>query len=206
MTELLDGRYLSFLAIATLIIITPGPDTVITVRNALAGGPGAAVATALGVITGTAFWLAAAVFGIALVIASWPPALTALRIGGAIYLTYLGISGLRVATRRSGQDESPVPVPRGAPFRQGLVSNLLNAKMGVFYLTVLPTFIRPGDSPLRLGSMVVVYELMVLLWLSAYGYVVSNAARAIGGIRFQRILEGTTGIVLIGIALVLIIE
>ena len=127
--------------------MTPGPDTALTIRNALAGGVRAAFLTAVGVGLGTLFWAAAAVVGVALILSTSPLALWAFRTAGAGYIAYLGVRSLMNARALRTSTEPVVlrALPAGAAFRQGLISNLLNAKTGIFFLTVLPQFVRGGD-------------------------------------------------------------
>ena len=129
---------LAFFTISALVIVTPGPDTALTIRNALVAGRGGGVRTAAGVAAGQACWTLATSAGIAALLNASRPAFLALRLLGAAYLVYLGASSL-VAAFRGARAEHPPPRGRSA-FRQGLLSNLGNPKMAVFFTSLLPQF------------------------------------------------------------------
>jgi threonine/homoserine/homoserine lactone efflux protein len=198
----LDGRFLAFLGVAAVLIVTPGPDTALVTRSALRGGARAASLTALGVALGLLTWGAASAAGLAALLAASALAFTALKIAGAAVLAALGLRSLVAAGRRSGADADdavPAGAGRAAPvFVQGLLGNLLNPKAGAIFLTVVPQFVRPGDPAARLAAMVVVFAAMVCAWLHLYGWLVSRARRRFGA-RLRRALDGATGAVLLGL-------
>src|SRR5262249_44460319 len=136
-----------FLAVAVVVVVTPGVDTALVTRNALLYGRAAAVATAVGVNVGIAFWTVAASIGLAAVVAASAEAFTAVKLAGAVYLVYLGVQAIR-ASRRSGREHAEPttrePITRRIAFRQGLVSNLLNPKIAVFFTSLLPQFVGDG--------------------------------------------------------------
>ena len=90
----MDASLLAFLGIAALVIVTPGPDTALTIRNTLSGGRSGGVGTALGVAAGQAVWTIAASAGLAALLVASAPAFTALRLAGAVYLVWLGAYSL----------------------------------------------------------------------------------------------------------------
>jgi threonine/homoserine/homoserine lactone efflux protein len=201
-----DARLLAFAGVSAVLIMTPGPDTALTLRNAVGGGAAAAVMTALGVATGSAAWVAAAAFGVAALVAS-PVARTALHIGGGVYLAYLGVGSVRRALASDATAmRPPYRATPGAAYRSGLVSNLLNPKAAAFFLTLMPAFIHAGDPITRVAFMAATYEALLLAWLSAYGAFVAVTARAIGSARIRRTLEAAAGIVLVGLAALLVAE
>jgi threonine/homoserine/homoserine lactone efflux protein len=115
-----------FLALAAVVICTPGQDTALTIRNALRGGRRSGVATAAGVALGQICWTVAAAAGVVAVLRASQPAFTALRLAGAAYLVYLGLQSLVAALRRREHRLSSVRATSGGSLRQGLVSNLAN--------------------------------------------------------------------------------
>ena len=190
----------AFLAVATIVIVTPGQDTVLTIRNTLAGGRRDGALTALGVSAGQAVWTLAASAGVAAVIAASEPAFLALRLAGAAYLVYLGLQSLRSAL---GGLTHEVRAHRGrrAPFRQGLLSNLGNPKMAVFFTSLLPQFGASSFwSLLLLGAT---FCLMTLAWLSAYAVAVAKAGDVLRRPRVRRALDAIAGtfLVLFGVRL-----
>ncbi len=176
-----DARFGAYLLVATLLIVTPGPDTALTVRNTLRGGRRAASFTALGIVVGSAAWAAASVFGVTAFLDASPQAFTVYKIVGAIYLAYLGARSLLGSRRTRSEDGASAPSsPPAAPgsrltdFRQGLPSNLLNPKAGAIFITALPQFVVHGDPPARLLLMLLAYETILLVWLNLYGVVVTT--------------------------------
>ncbi len=199
----LDGRLLAWVALSALLIATPGPDTALIIRNALASGPRASTMSALGVSVGILAWAAAATFGVGVLLESSSTAFTILKLAGAAYLVYLGLHSLLGSPPRGELR----PRPRGAAgvggsihaWGQGLFSNLLNPKTGAFFVTVMPQFIVPGDPAIRLLLMVAAFEVMLLAWLIAYGHVVSRFGRSGLGSRVRHFMTRLTGVVLIGL-------
>jgi threonine/homoserine/homoserine lactone efflux protein len=193
-----DGRFLAFLGVAVILIVTPGPDTALVTRNAFRYGLRGASLTALGVSAGLVTWGAVSAAGLAAVLAASATAFTVVRIAGAAVLACLGVRSLVGALR--GEPAAPAaPSGRDAPaFAQGLLGNLLNPKAGAIFLTVVPQFVRPGDPAVRLAAMVAAFALMVCAWLHLYGWAVTRLRRRFGS-RLRRTLDGVTGVVLIGL-------
>ena len=206
-----DARFGAFLAVAALLIVTPGPDTALVTRNALLAGRRAASFTTLGIGAGSIIWALASVFGIAVLLEESMVAFTVCKFVGAAYLGYLGLRSLMAGFRGSRQ-VSATPAPQATQlgervaFRQGLLSNLLNPKAGAIFVTALPQFINPGDPPLRLALMLLTYETILLSWLNLYGYLVSRAGQSRFGARVRAILQGVTGVVLLALGVRLVFE
>jgi threonine/homoserine/homoserine lactone efflux protein len=202
----MDGRFLAFLAVAVVLIVTPGPDTALVTRNAFRDGARGASLTALGVTVGILAWGTASAAGLAAVLAASGTAYTVVRVAGAAVLVVLGLRSLRGAT--GGREPTPSteqPRPAAASFMQGLVGNLLNPKAGAIFLSVVPQFVRPGDPALRPAAMVAAFGLMVCAWLHLYGWLVARARLRFGD-RLRRALDGLTGAVLVGLGLRLAAE
>jgi threonine/homoserine/homoserine lactone efflux protein len=207
-----DGRFLAWLAVAIFLIITPGPDTALIIRNALRAGARSASLSAVGVGVGSAAWAAASVVGVAALLETSDVAFTVFKLAGAAYLVYLGLRTL-AGTFRSAPDpthDSPVAAPPGlsawTAFVQGVLNNLLNPKAGAIFATVMPQFIEPGDSTSRLVMMVACYDAIVIAWLCAYALMVSRARRSGAGARLRKGLERVTGTVMIGLGVRLALE
>jgi len=199
-----DGRFLAFLGVAIVLIVTPGPDTAMVTRSAFRGGARGASLTALGIALGLLTWGVASAAGLAALLAASALAFAVVRTAGAAVLAVMGLRSLVAAARGGGgaagsEAAEPAPEQPGAPaFLQGLLGNLLNPKAGAIFLTVVPQFVRPGDPAARLAAMVVVFAAMVCAWLHLYGWLVARARRRFGG-RLRRALDGVTGAVLIGL-------
>lgn len=199
----------AFLAVAAVVIVTPGPDTALTVRNTLVGGRTPGISTGVGVAAGQLLWALAASGGLASLLAASEPAFRALRLAGAAYLVYLGVgafaralrglAGLDPRTSARGPAESRAP---RVAFRQGLVSNVTNPKMAVFFSSLLPQFAPSGEASfLGLLFLGVVFSAMTLAWLAAYAAAVAKAGDFLRGPRLRRLLEGCTGAVLVALDL-----
>lgn len=207
-----DARFAAWIAVAVVLIVTPGPDTALIIRNALRAGTRAASLSAAGVGAGSMVWAAASVLGLAVLIEGSAFAFTVFKVAGAAYLVYLGLRSLIGSFRTPGDsahdDRAPAParIDDTTAFGQGLLNNLLNPKAGAIFVTVMPQFIQPHDSLLRLIFMVACYEAMVVVWLCAYGYIVSRAGRSRMGSRVRKNLERVTGIVMIALAGRLVFE
>jgi threonine/homoserine/homoserine lactone efflux protein len=183
---------IGFVLLAVVVICTPGPDTALTIRNTLLGGRGNGLRTAQGVAVGQALWTLAASAGIAALVAASQPVFTAVRIAGAAYLVWLGLQSLAAAVRGRRHEERP----RGsaAGFRQGLLSNLANPKMAVFFTSLLPQFGTGFGELLALG---LVFSTMTLAWLSGYAFAVARTKRLLVRGRVRRALDAVTGFALV---------
>jgi threonine/homoserine/homoserine lactone efflux protein len=200
----MGGELLAFLGISALVIVTPGQDTALTIRNTLAGGRRGGSFTALGVSTGQAVWTIAASAGVAALLVASEPAFVALKLAGAAYLVVLGAQALVAAFRRGAARSAAAGGGPGralAPataFRQGVISNLGNPKMAVFFTSLLPQFAPAGGASFpAMLALGLVFCTMTLVWLSAYAAGVARAGHVLRRPRVRRALDAVTGTVLI---------
>ncbi len=193
------GALAAFVAVCAVVICTPGQDTALTIRSTLAGGRRSGIATAAGVALGQAVWTLAASAGVVALLSASEPAFRALKLVGAAYLVYLGAQSLYAAITRRGHDGArlgrDVQLDSARALRQGLLSNLGNPKMAVFFTSLLPQF-APGGSFVALFALGILFCLMTLAWLSLYAVAVAKARRLVAG-RVRRVLDTVTGIVLV---------
>jgi len=201
------GSLLAFLGISALVIITPGQDTALTIRNAMIGGRRGGLFTAMGVSSGQLVWSIAASAGAAALLVAWEPAFLALKCAGVAYLLFLGAQALRdamrgsghpVATRGGGARRSP-----GSAFRQGLISNLGNPKMAVFFTSLLPQF---GSRFVILMVLGLAFCAMTFAWLACYAVAVAKVGGLLRRSRIRRALDALTGLVLIALSIRLAAE
>ena len=193
---------LLFLGVIALLTITPGADMAMVSRSVFLGGRPAAFATTLGIGAGCMVWAIASAAGVAAVLAASETAYDTLRLVGAAYLVWLGVQSLLAA--RSGRLEhaGTTRLTRQSPFRQGLLTNLFNPKIALFYTTFLPQFIRPGDPVLLLSiAMAGVHIALGIVWLSAYAWLLDRAVDAFKSSRLRRTLDAVTGTVLIALGI-----
>src|SRR3954447_15019240 len=191
----------AFLAVSALVIVTPGQDTALTIRNTLARGRRGGVHTAAGVALGQLVWALAASAGLVALLRAWEPAFLALRIAGAVYLLYLGFTALRSALTRAREPSAALDErPRTPPLVQGLLSNLGNPKMAVFFTSLLPQF-APHGSFVALFALGAVFCTLTLTWLSGYALAVSRASTMLRRSRSWRAIEALTGAVLVALGI-----
>jgi threonine/homoserine/homoserine lactone efflux protein len=191
-------HFWAFLGVSAVVIVTPGQDTALTIRNTLLGGRRSGVLTAFGVSGGQAVWALATSAGIAAVLQKSEPAFVAVKLAGAAYLVFLGLQTLVPALR--SRASTPKSAPRGRPLRQGFVSNLGNPKMAIFFTSLLPQF-ATGPSFAALLFLGLIFCAMTLAWLSAYAFAVAKAGDFLRRSRVRRALDGVTGAVLIALGL-----
>lgn len=201
----------AFVALSALIAVIPGPDTAISTRNALVGGRRAGLFTIFGVSCGLAVWTIATGAGVAALLRASEPAFVALKLVGAAYLALLGVQAVRASLRRTGDRDDPRfarrPVAPRLAFRQGLVTNLGNPKIAVFFTSFLPQF-TPAHHATFAGLVLLglLFCLIGLGWLTTYVLAIARIGDFLRRPRPRRILEGFTGLVLVGFGIRLAAE
>jgi len=198
-----SSDFAGFLVLSIIVIVTPGPDTALTIRNTLLGGRAGGVATAAGVALGQATWSVATSAGIAALLVAAEPAFVALKLAGAAYLVLLGAQALVSALRLGRSTEAAATLQRAGlrpatALHQGAVSNLTNPKMAVFFPSLLPQFVSPNMSSFAaLLTLGLIFCVMTLSWLTVYAFVVARAGDVLRRARVRRVVEGLTGTVLV---------
>ena len=189
----------AFLGVSAIVIVTPGQDTALTIRNTLLAGRSGGIATAAGVVSGQLVWALAASAGLSAVLLASAPLFMAIRIAGAAYLVLLGVQALVAAIRGAHRvDADAAPRRRRAPYRQGVLSNLGNPKMAVFFTSLLPQF---GSSFAAMLALGLVFATLTLVWLSAYAVAVAKATNFLQRSWVRRALDAVTGLVLVALGL-----
>jgi threonine/homoserine/homoserine lactone efflux protein len=224
---------LTFTLAATLIVLLPGPDTLVVVRNLIRGGRRTAALTVAGVLSGLSVWVLAAALGLSALLRASHDGYLALRIVGAVYLSWLGIQSLRNRTpardlgaeaddlsagvgstgtdrATAGGLSSTARRPRrliGAGYGAGLATDLLNPKVGVFFVTFLPGFVphghAVGTTSLLFGA---IFVIETALYFAILLLLASRITRWMHNARIRRRLDRATGVVLIGFGVRLIAE
>jgi RhtB (resistance to homoserine/threonine) family protein len=203
----LDARYFAFAGIAAVLTITPGADMALVAKNAFTRGRRASFATIVGICSGLIVHATASALGLSVIVARSARAFAAIKWAGALYLFYLGLSGLWRAIRgkpviataitETGEDSKRA---WWTGFGEGLVTNLLNPKVVLFYLTFLPQFIAPGDPVLRVSLLLAsVHIAMGFVWLTAYSAALRKLNAAMSRSSVRRALEAATGGLLVAI-------
>ena len=193
---------LAFVAVSAVVICTPGQDTALTIRNTLAGGRRTGVATAGGVALGQTVWTVAASAGVVALLTASEPMFRTVKLIGAAYLVCLGAQSLRAAvTKRAHQYEvrGNTPLSATRALRQGVLSNLGNPKMAVFFASLLPQFAPEGDATFdALLALGLLFCSLTLAWLCCYAVAVARIGRLLTGTA-RRVLDVVTGVVLVAL-------
>lgn len=192
---------LAFLAVSVVVICTPGPDTALTIRNALSGGRVGGAWTAAGVATGQLVWTVATSLGAATLLRASQPAFVGLKVVGVTYLLYLGVQSILAAWftgPRAADGARTLTRPScGRAYRQGLLNDLANPKMAAFFVSLLPQFIpaRSGHAVV-LGAFLLLgltFCLLTFGWLLAYSFVVAKGRMLLDRPRVRRAIDTVAG-------------
>lgn len=183
--------------VLALLTLVPGPDMAIVTKRAVSRGRGDGLRTVAGIAVGLLIWGALTVAGLAALLAASAEVYLVVKLAGAAYLCWLGVrSLLRPGAEPAGRRPE---AGAGGAWRTGLVANVLNPKIAVFYTGLLPALAPPGLRPaVGMALLVLVHVLLTVMWLGTYVYVLSRARRFFARPRVRRALDRTTGVVLIG--------
>jgi RhtB (resistance to homoserine/threonine) family protein len=195
----LDSRVLAFAGIAALVTLTPGADTMLVVRSALVRGRRAGLLTVLGIGSGLFIHATLSALGLSVILVRSARAFEIVKIAGALYLVWLGLQALRTAARGAPVREADAaPVGAHRSYVEGLLTNVLNPKVAIFYLAFLPQFIGPDDPVLAKSLLLAAIHFAEgLVWLSLVALFVARIRRVLARPRVQRGLEAVTGLVFI---------
>lgn len=194
-----------YLLASLILVVTPGPDMAFVLGQTLSGGARRGWAATAGVYAGVFVHIGLAAAGVAALVAANPALFTALRIAGATYLVWLGAQALRAAFRGGGTTDhgAPAAPDLAAAFRQGFVTNLLNPKVGLFFLAFVPLFVDPARSAPWV-QMLVLGPMLPLIAMPFYAVLIAAAARFAGRMRSGtagRWLDGAAGALFLGLGL-----
>lgn len=210
---MLDSRLIAFAGLAFVLVLTPGANIMLVVRSTLDRGPSAGIATALGIGAGHFVHASASALGLSVFLRSSALAFTVVKVAGAAYLAYLGIRSLVTAWRGKsatfdvveGEAAESAPaerarVPRSRrAFIDGLLCNLLNPKVALFYLALLPQFIEPGDPVLGMALLLAgVHATISISWQSLLSVALGKLRPVLARPAVGRVLESLTGVLLLG--------
>lgn len=206
-----DAQLAAFALVALALTITPGADTMLVLRNSLRGGRSDGMGTMIGICTGLFVHAVFSALGLSVILAESAQAFQAVKIAGAIYLVWLGLQSLFRASRR-GRGELVGPTKKQPPrlrrsLMEGLLTNILNPKVAIFYLAFLPQFISPGDPVLAKSLlMALIHYLMGIVWLSGIILLVARSRQWINRGAIRRWLDGVSGAVLVALGIRLALE
>jgi threonine/homoserine/homoserine lactone efflux protein len=198
----------AYVVAASLLTLTPGLDTALILRTAAVEGPRRAALAAVGVIAGCLVWGAAVALGLGALLAASTLAFTVLKWAGAAYLVWLGVN--LIARPRSGFDLAAGAGPAGGDFtwlRRGLLTNLLNPKIGVFYISFLPQFLPAGVRPaLFIFLLAAIHGALSVVWFAGLIGATRPIAGALQRAAVVRWLDRLTGGVFLGFGLRLALD
>jgi threonine/homoserine/homoserine lactone efflux protein len=202
-----------YLAVIAVLTITPGPDMLLVLRNGVRDGAGAAWVTGLGCCVGIAVHASLAVLGLSAILAASAEAFTVVKIAGAVYLVVLGAQAIAGSFRRGEGALGPasrapaVTAITGSAFRQGLVSNLLNPKIALLFLTLLPQFVADGEPRVATTALLAAIFLAVaLVWWRAFSLAVGPLGRFLSRPGVVAWFDRGTGILLVALGVRVALE
>jgi len=203
----MEARLLAFLGIAIILTVTPGPDMALVTRVVFGRGRAAAWFTSLGVVTGHLLWGLASALGVAAILDASATLYTILRLLGAAYLIWLGVQALFSRAPMHEEASAPLVTSKISAYRQGMINDLLNPKIGAFYTTLLPQFIAPGQ-PIFLTSisLAALFALIVAIWLAIYILILAKSGQVFRRPVIRHTMERITGVVLVGLGIRLALE
>lgn len=211
---MVDNQVLTFTGIAAILTLTPGADTMLVMRSVFARGQRAGLLTTLGICSGLFFHATLSALGLSLILVRSAAAFEVVKLVGACYLIYLGGQSLWQAFRPGARELSP---DGGAvakqkkewwqSFLEGLLTNVLNPKVAIFYLAFLPQFISPGDPVLAKSLLLAgIHFMLGVVWLSLVTMFLGRVRALLTRPRVRRAIEATAGVVLIAFGVRLAME
>jgi len=198
---------LTYISIAAMMVVIPGADTMLLVKNTLSYGPKAGRYTVLGMATGLSFWTLIAILGLSVVIAKSVILFSTIKYLGAAYLIYLGIKSFFAKSVFSLEEiKAQANAPANSSsrhnkesFMQALLSNVLNPKTVLVYITIMPQFIDlNGNVNQQLIVLASILTLLAVLWFLTLVYVIDYAKKWLNNSKFQKVFQKSTGLMLVG--------
>ncbi|MDQ5826702.1 MAG: LysE family translocator [Chloroflexota bacterium] len=218
----MDAKLWAFVLVSAVLTITPGVDMALVARSALSRGRNAAFMTTLGIITGLPIHAFLSAVGLSVILSQSALAFETVKLLGAGYLIYLGVRTIVSAGKGGGKHDQQAGVEAAQPpalsraetrrlylrsYVEGLLNNLLNPKVALFYLTFLPQFMSPGDPVVaRSLLMSLIHAAEGIIWLMLYAYFLSRLGAIMNRPRVKRNIERATGLLLVGLGVRLVWE
>jgi threonine/homoserine/homoserine lactone efflux protein len=205
MIEILNHPFLIYAVIAFLLVIAPGADVLLVLGSALRGGARAGILTATGISIGSFIWALLVAIGLVSILSANQTLFSIITYAGVTYMLYIGIGEIRAGLAKEKKTFDVKAGQKGnsiAYIRKGLIVNLLNPKVGVFYLSFLPQFVPEGElsigNVLALGGIHIIFG---IFWLSTCSFGIDKAQSLINNDRFNRALMILAGVLIVGFAL-----
>lgn len=200
-----------FVIMAIMLIILPGPDTVVATNNTLTIGQKGGIQTVLGTCCALLIHTLAAIVGLSALIVKSAFLFTTVKYVGAIYLIYLGVKAIWSLKKKEAATISEIKTSRKdkhtSCFRQGFLTNMLNPKVAIFFLTFLPQFVNTEKSILpQFLIMGLTYAVLTAIWLLLYVYLINQISTFMNKPATKKVIQGISGIALIGFGIKLALE
>ena len=201
-------NYILYIALCIMLIILPGPDTAIVTKNTLTIDRIAGLKTMAGTLCALMIHTTMAVVGLSAILVKSAIAFSIIKYVGAIYLVYLGVRTLLAMRKRKAPTVDAIPDQKAnSSFLQGFFTNLLNPKVAVFFLTFLPQFVSSGTNPLIPFLLLgITYTVLTFVWFIFYVSLLHKVRQFMNRPSTQKVMEGLTGIVLVGFGIKLAFE
>ena len=204
------GNLSLFLISALILAIAPGPDLVFLITQSVSRGPKAGVATAMGLGAGNLVHTLAAALGVSIIFQTSALAFTLLKIAGAAYLLYLAVMAFRAAPATQNATDDVIAVSGKSLFWRGVLMNILNPKVALFFLAFLPQFTVVNSEPLWQQMLIlgVIFTLLVMLVFGCAGLfagAVSQRFKGRGNGLFSKYANKAVGLVFAGLAVRLLL-
>jgi len=191
---------LAWSALALIVTLTPGPDTLLVASHAARGGFRSGLAAVGGIATGVVWYGSLIAFGALSILVTIPALFLAVKIAGALYLAWLGAGMIWSAVKGKQADAQQKPVDLRQPFAQGFFTNALNPKVALFYLAALPQFASGPNAPLIGVMLLGIHALFGIAWLSFVAFAAARARNIVWKSSVARWLEGAVGVLFVGVA------
>ncbi|WP_210607893.1 LysE family translocator [Priestia flexa] len=191
---------LTFLLLSSFVVMSPGVDTALITKRTVSEGRTSGYRMAMGITAGSLVHTFAAAFGLSAILMQSALAFEIVKYVGAIYLIYLGVSSFMTRKKQETEENLKDQIKPGqSAFKQGLLSNVLNPKVAMFFLTFLPQFVTPGSSSIQqLLVMGVIYTFLSISWFFVYVFFINYLRSWLLSAKVQRAMDKATGLVLIG--------
>lgn len=196
--------FFTFFVLSLFVVMSPGVDTALITKKTISDGRKAGYQMALGITAGSLVHTFAAAFGLSALLMQSALAFEIVKYAGAIYLIYLGLSAFLSRKNKHAEDrenQTQTEMKKN-PFQQGLLSNVLNPKVAMFFLTFLPQFVKSGTGATQqLIAMGIIYTVLSILWFFVYVFFINYLREWLMSPKVQKIMDRATGLVLIGFGL-----
>ena len=207
-----DSQVLAFTFVAAAVTVSPGADTMLVLRNVLRGSRRDGIVTTFGICSGLFVHALLSAVGLSVILMHSAALFTLVKTAGALYLMWLGWQSLRNVIRPSDNFNLDANIKNKTntlqrSFWEGFLNNILNPKVAVFYLALLPQFIKPTDPVVAKSILLAgIHYILGIIWLVSLSFFIDQARRFIVKSSVRRRLDGLCGAILMGLGLRLVCD